>query len=166
MTDYGKSQCRQTENIGNSPCGQTGYPFGSRGNAYHEYGTVKDVPVRASKDGNLSSSSVTPAGSGSTQSAGGHHYFRLSTLKDALNRYGKSNGLFGGKSGTSGATQANTGPLPFPPSSGGTVTYYSMRRTDTAAANGYSHWVNTTGDATGAPSSVGSVGPPVIITTF
>lgn len=49
---------------------------------------------------------------------------------------------------------------------GGKTTYYSMRRTDTGAVGGYAHWVNTTGDATGAPAAIGTVGSPVIITTF
>jgi hypothetical protein len=36
MADLGLSQARQTGNLGNTPAGATGYPSGSRGDAYGE----------------------------------------------------------------------------------------------------------------------------------
>ena len=166
MADLGKSQTRQVGNLGNTPAGATGYASSTHGSAYYEAGSKKDAGRGSSRDLNLNSPGITPAGPGSGQTSGaGIHYYDGRALSDAGNRKGKSQGLFGGKGPSdSGATQADAGQLPIPITAG--TIYYSMRRTDTGATGGYAHWVNTTGDASGAPAPIGTVGSPVIVTTF
>ncbi len=170
MADVGKSQARQVGNLKNTPAGATGYAVESRGGAYFKFGSTPDAGNRPSRDLNLDEVNLTPAGPGSyITSAAGVHYYDFSTYLDAGYRLGRSAGLFGGTggidsdTGSSGATQGDAGTLPIPEN---TVIFYSMRRTDTGAVGGYAHWVNTTGDATGAPAAIGTVGQPVIIATW
>jgi hypothetical protein len=155
MADVGKSQIRQESNLGNSPAGQTGYATGSSGNAYFEAGSVSDSGGRVSRNTNLQSASITPAGSGSTQASNGQHYYELAAKMDAslLHTSRSTGGLFGGKSGP-GQTQADTGTLPIPSSS--LTTHFLMRARDPDCGSQptYVYWaVVTTPDTTGAQYS-------------
>jgi hypothetical protein len=152
MADVGKSQSRQVGNLGNSPAGQTGYATGSRGNAYYEFGSQTDAGSRVGKDLGLQSTGVTPAGAGFHSSGGGQHYFELAAKVDSTNHVGKSVGLFGGSTGT-GATQADTGPLPIVTAGSTTVTHYLMRARDPDCVTQptYVYWT-----VTGAPDTTGS----------
>ncbi len=157
MADVGKSQNRQVGNLGNTPAGQTGYATGSRGNAYYEFGSKVDAGSRVGKDLNFQSTGVTPAGAGFYATGGGQHYFELAAKVDPSNRSSRSAGLFGGSTG-SGATQADTGPLPIVTAGSTVVTHYLMRARDPNCVTQptYVYWT-----VTGAPDTTGSqyVGP-------
>jgi hypothetical protein len=151
MADLGKSVARQIGNNGNSPVGQTGSPFGARGNAYYEFGSKLDAQGRISNDGNLKSV-ISPTGVGNHQASNGLHYYSFAAKPDlGTTRVGHSVGLFGGSSGT-GATQADAGTLNF--TSGTSVTtYFLMRGNDPNCVTQptYRYWV-----VTGSPDPTGA----------
>jgi hypothetical protein len=149
MADIGKSQSRMVQNLGNSPAGQTGYPTGSRGNAYYKAGSIPDAQGRIAKTTSLNSA-TTPAGSGttSTYAGTGQHYAELGAKQDSsLHRVGHSTSLFGGQLG-SGGTQADAGTLPIPTGGSSVTIYYLMRARDPDCVSQptYVYWV-----VTGAP---------------
>jgi hypothetical protein len=151
MADLGKSQVRQVQNLGNSPTGQTGYPSGARGDAYHKFGSNLDAQGRVAKNVTLKSA-VSPAGSGTD----GPSYFELAATQDSQTRFSKpSGGMFGGQSGSAGLTQADTGSLPTPTGGGGpsVTTYFLMRARDPDCVTQptYVYW-----KVTGTPDSTGS----------
>lgn len=155
MADIGKSQVRQVGNLGNTPAGQTGYPTGSSGNAYYEFGSVPYAAFHPSKNVNTQSA-ISPAGAGSSEATSGHgnHYYRGGAPEDpSPRRPAHSGGLFGGKTGP-GATQADTGPLPIPTTGGSSlVTHFLMRARDPDCVSQptYVYWaVINTPDTTGA----------------
>jgi hypothetical protein len=168
MADVGKSQSRQIGNNGNSPAGQTGYPTGSSGNAYYEFGSVQDAAFRPSRNLNLQSPSVTPAGSGSHQAAngGGEHYAELAARMDPNPaRTGHSGSLFGGKTG-SGGTQADAGTLPIPTGGAALTTHFLMRARDPDCGPqpSYVYWaVINTPDTTGAQYTGSRCGPNPLV---
>ena len=144
MADIAKSQARQVSNLGNSPAGQTGYPTGSRGNSYYEFGSTKDPQTRVHKNTGLKSP-ISMAGAGTPTDAHGDTYYEFQEKMDAsLARFSKTFGLFGGANAESGSTQADTGSLPVTAGSA-VVTHYYLRAQDQGCLPTitYVYWVST-----------------------
>ena len=131
--------------------GQTGYPFGSHGNVYYEFGSRLDAQGRVSNDSNLKSA-ISPLGAGNHQASNGLHYYEFAAQMDTgAGRVGHSVGLFGGSTGT-GATQADAGTLNF--TSGTSVTTYFLMRgndPDCVTQPTYRYWI-----VTGSPDPTGA----------
>lgn len=125
------------------------------GQHYVESVVTLDAQNRVTKYPGLNSP-ITPVGFGSPEFTSGHglHYAELNTKADANQRTSRSFGMAGGKTITSGATQADTGPLPIPTGGGPSLTTYFLMRArdqDCVSQPTYVNWVVTgTPDSTGA----------------
>lgn len=142
-----------------SPAGFS-QPVGtSHGTHYAPRSSSADSMTHTSKNTNLVSPSITPAGFGSQENTSGHglHYAELGAKYDNITtRTGKSTSLFSGKLG-SGATQADAGALPIVTGGGPSVTTYFLMRArdpDCVGQPAYVYWkVTGTPDSTGAQYS-------------
>ncbi len=157
MADIGKSQARMVQNLGNSPAGQTGYPTGSRGNAYYKDGSILDAQGRVAKNEGPKSP-ISSAGTPTANVTGhGDAYATNYAKVDVGGRVGRSSSLFGGKSGN-GATQADAGTLPIPTGGSSVTIYYLMRARDPDCVSQptYVYWIVTGSPDPTASQYVGS----------
>ncbi len=139
-----------------TPAGLPAPQPGAAGQHYAKLGTKQDVVAHTSRISAAASPEITPAGSGSLETPNtGHYYSAQNSKVDSLAaRSGKSNALFGGKSGSTGMTQADTGALPIVTGGGPSVTTYFLMRghdVDCVTQPTYRYWT-----VTGTPDTTGS----------
>lgn len=143
----------------NSPITPAGTPApldGNYGQHYARLGTKLDSSNHVSKNTGYASPGITPAGVGTFETPNaGHYYASIGSKVDSLaGRRGRSNALFGGKSDSTGMTQADTGALPIVTGGGPSVTTYFLMRArdpDCVGQPAYVYWkVTGNPDPTGA----------------
>ncbi len=140
-----------------SPAGLTPPNPANAGQNYVKLASISDPSNHITKNTAFASPGITPAGIGTFETTkAGHYYASLGSKIDAnAGRSGHSNALFGGKSGSTGMTQGDTGALPIPVGGGGpsVTTYFLMRARDPDCVSQptYVYW-----KVTGTPDSTGS----------